>query len=190
MGVSFLQSYPIEATPDNRWRVSLGDCYATSPLALGLIFHVEDVATLGEVQVAQVRTEADVIRADGIEHVVTVLPVMANLDGTDHPEATVERTFLRFEAAKAREEAVRRADDGDFTGAAQSLRAACHGMADWARRDAVMREERDDLMLEASRLENRDYSAADRKYHQARSVSAREMKEAYLRKISRQKPQD
>jgi hypothetical protein len=63
-------------------------------------------------------------------------------------------------------------------------------MADWARRDAVMREERDDLMLEASRLENRDYSAADRKYHQARSVSAREMKEAYLRKISRQKPQD
>jgi Ca-activated chloride channel family protein len=190
MGVSFLQGYSIDATPDNRWRVSLGDCYATSPLALGLIFHVEDVATLGEVQVAQVRTEADVIRADGIEHVVTVLPVMANLDGTDHPEATVERTFLRFEAAKAREEAVRRADDGDFTGAAQSLRAACHGMADWARRDAVMREERDDLMLEASRLENRDYSAADRKYHQARSVSAREMKEAYLRKISRQKPQD
>ncbi|MFL5522371.1 MAG: vWA domain-containing protein, partial [Gemmatimonadales bacterium] len=40
MGVSFLQGYPIEATPDNRWRVSLGDCYATSPLALGLIFHV------------------------------------------------------------------------------------------------------------------------------------------------------
>lgn len=190
MGVSFLQGYPIEATPDDRWRVSLGDCYATSPLALGLIFHVEDVATLGEVQVAQVRTEADVIRADGIEHLVTVLPVMANLDGTDHPEATVERTFLRFEAAKAREEAVRRADDGDYTGAAQSLRRACNGMSDWARSDAVICEERDDLMLEATRLENRDYSPADRKYHQARSVSAREMKEAYLRKISRQRPED
>ena len=190
MGVSFLQGYPIEATPDNRWRVSLGDCYATSPLALGLIFHVEDVATLGEVQVAQVRTEADVIRADGIEHLVSVLPVMANLDGTDHPEAAVERTFLRFEAAKAREEAVRLADDGDYTGAAQSLRRACNGMSDWARSDAVICEERDDLLLEATRLENRDYSAADRKYHQARSVSAREMKEAYLRKISRPKPQD
>jgi hypothetical protein len=142
------------------------------------------------VQVAQVRTEADVIRADGIEHLVTLLPVMANLDGTDHPEATVERTFLRFEAAKAREEAVRLADGGDYTSAAQSLRRACNGMSDWARSDAVICEERDDLLLEATRLENRDYSAADRKYHQARSVSAREMKEAYLRKISRPKPQD
>ncbi|HEX5817463.1 MAG TPA: VWA domain-containing protein, partial [Gemmatimonadales bacterium] len=173
MGVSFLQDYPVEATPDNRWRASLGDCYATSPLALGLIFHVEDVAALGEVQVAQVRTEADVIRPDGIEHLVTVLPVMANLDGTDHPEATVERTFLRFEAAKVREEAVRRADGGDFDGAARALRSVSEVMRPHAAYDGVLREEVADLDREAARLAAHEYSAADRKYHRVRSSSAR-----------------
>ena len=59
-GVSFLQSYPVQVTPDNRWRITLGDCYATSPLVLGMIVHIEDLAALGDVQVASVRTEADV----------------------------------------------------------------------------------------------------------------------------------
>jgi len=187
-GVSFLQSYPVQVTPDNRWRITLGDCYATSPLVLGMIVHIEDLAALGDVQVASVRTEADVIRPDGIEHLVTVLPVRANLDGTDHPEPTVERTFLRFEAAKAREDAVRQADQGDFDGAARSLSAACASMAPYAEHDIVLQEEVADLGREAARLAERRYTAADRKYHQARSSSAREMKEAYLRKISRQPP--
>jgi Ca-activated chloride channel family protein len=188
-GVSFLQAYPTQALPDNRWRVTLGDCYATSPLALGLIFHVEDVATLGEVQVAQVRTEADVVQKDGIEHRVTVLPVMANLDGTDHPEATVERTFLRFEAARAREEAIRRADDGDLEGAARVMRGVSDAMRHHAASDAYLEAELRDLERESGRLEAGEYSSADRKYHRARSVSAREMKEAYMRKISRDKPE-
>jgi Ca-activated chloride channel family protein len=187
-GVSFLQSYPVQVTPDNRWRITLGDCYATSPLVLGMIVHIEDLAALGDVQVASVRTEADVIRPDGIEHLVTVLPVRANLDGTDHPEPTVERTFLRFEAAKAREDAVRQADLGDFDGAARSLRVACASMAPYADHDAVLQEEVADLRREAARLAEREYSAADRKYHRARSASGREMKEAYLRKLSRQQP--
>jgi len=187
-GVSFLQSYPVQVTPDNRWRISLGDCYATSPLVLGMIVHIEDLAALGDVQVASVRTEADVIRPDGIEHLVTVLPVRANLDGTDHPEPTVERTFLRFEAAKAREEAVRQADLGDFDGAARSLHLACESMMPYASLDAVLQEEVADLGREAARLTERRYTAADRKYNQARSSSAREMKEGYIRKLSRQQP--
>ena len=189
-GVSFLQSYPVQVTPDNRWRITLGDCYATSPLVLGMIVHIEDLAALGDVQVASVRTEADVIRPDGIEHLVTVLPVRANLDGTDHPEPTVERTFLRFEAAKAREDAVRQADLGDFDGAARSLRLMSESisMMPYAAGDAVLQEEVADLRREAARLAERRYTAADRKYNQARSSSAREMKEAYLRKLSRQPP--
>jgi Ca-activated chloride channel family protein len=190
MGVSFLQAYPVEATPDNRWRVTLGDCYATSPLALGVVFHVEDVAALGPVEVARVRTEADVVKADGIEHVVTTLPVLANLDGTDHAEATVERTFLRFQAAKAREEAVRRADAGDFDGAASCMRGMSDAMAPLAATDALLREEMDDLNAEADRMAQQEYRAEDRKYHMARSSSAREMKEAYMRKLSRRRPEE
>lgn len=187
-GVSFLQDYPVVAAPDNSWKVTLGDCYATSPLALGVVFHVEDVATLGEAEVAQVRTEADVVKADGIEHLVTTLPVMANLDGTDHPEATVERTFLRFEAARAREEAVRRADDGDFGAAASILREGSARMAPMASMDAVLQEEMEDLRAQAERMESRNYTAADRKYNRAMSSSAREAKEAYMRKLRRNQP--
>ena len=47
-GVSFLQSYPVEPTPEGGWRVALHDLYATSPRALGLVFHVEDVDEAGQ----------------------------------------------------------------------------------------------------------------------------------------------
>lgn len=39
-GVSFMQSYPVHQTSDGGWKVELHDLYATSPKALGLVFHV------------------------------------------------------------------------------------------------------------------------------------------------------
>src|SRR6185437_12430562 len=100
-GVSFLQSYPVRQTPAGGWRVELHDLYATSPRALGLLLHVEDVRDLGKVQLGEVRIEADVVTEDGIEHRTTVMPVLANLDGEDRVEPAVEQTFLRFRAARA-----------------------------------------------------------------------------------------
>ena len=113
------------------WRVQMHDLYATSPKALGLVFHVEDVQDLGKVQLGEVVVEADVVGEDGIEHRVTRMPVIANLDGEEHLEPTVEQTFSRFRVAKAREEAVRLADRGEFDGAAASLsvvRSGASGM--------------------------------------------------------------
>jgi DNA-binding NtrC family response regulator len=55
------------------------------------------------------------------------------------------------------------------------------------RRHADAAPRLEDMSLEAERMAQRDYSAADRKYHQARSSSAREMKEAYMRKLSRKR---
>ncbi|HEU4699219.1 MAG TPA: VWA domain-containing protein, partial [Gemmatimonadales bacterium] len=185
-GVTFLQSLPVETTPQGTWRVVLGDLYATSPKALGLLFHVEEVRELGQVEVARVRIEADVVTAAGIEHRTIVMPVVANLDGADHPEPVVEQTFLRFEAARAREEAVRRADHGDFDGAAACLRTVAETIAAAPyEADASVAEEVADLRAQAERLEERRYSALDRKYDSARAMASREMKEAYLRKMSR-----
>jgi Ca-activated chloride channel family protein len=67
-GVTLLQSLPHDRTPDGGWRITLGDLYATSPKAVGLIFHVEDVTELGQTQVAEVRLVSDVVTAAGIEH--------------------------------------------------------------------------------------------------------------------------
>jgi Ca-activated chloride channel family protein len=188
-GVSFLQSYPIEATAEGVWRVTLGDLYATSPRALGLVFHVEDVEQLGRLQVGQVRIEADVVSEQGIEHRVVVMPVVANLDGADHIEPLVEQTMLRFQAAQAREEAIRQADRGDLDGAAYTLREASLACAPFADMPMVA-EEIQDLRAQAQQLSERRYDASDRKYAAARAMGARDMKQAYIDKVSRRPRKD
>ena len=166
-GVSFLQSYPVETTPEGTWRVVLNDLYATSPRALGMLFHVEDVRELGKVQLGEIRIEADVMSAAGVEHRTIIMPVLANLDGEDRIEHGVEQTFLRFQSAKAREEAIRLADQGNFEGAAASLREVM-GRMSVCESVPLIAEEMQDLHAEAMRLEARKYEAADRKYHGAR----------------------
>ena len=183
-GVTFLQSYPVTTTPGGAWRVSLGDLYATSPRALGLRFHVDDVAGLGQVQVAQVRIDADVVTEAGIEHRTIVMPVVANLDGADHVEPAVETTFLRFQAARAREEAIRQADAGHYEAAADGLRAASLACMPYAS-VAEVAEEIEDLGAQARRLRQGVYSAMDRKYDSARAMAGREQKQAYIEKVRR-----
>jgi len=186
-GVSFLQSYPVETTPEGTWKVALNDLYAPSPRSLGLVFHVEDVRELGKVQLGEVRIEADVVTEDGITHRTIVMPVVANLDGEDRPEPTVEQTFLRFHSAKAREEAIRQADEGNFGGAAACLREAAVMMSS-CEAGPEFAEEMTDLEAEAIRLEGREYEAADRKYLGARAMANRDLKAKYAESVSRQKP--
>jgi Ca-activated chloride channel family protein len=186
-GVSFLQSYPVEMTAEDTWRIALNDLYATSPRGLGMLFHVEDVRDLGKVQLGEIRIEADVLSETGIEHRTIVMPAMANLDGEERIEPVVEQTFLRFQSAKAREEAIRRADEGNFEGAAASLREALAGIAACPAAPD-MAEEMQDLEAEAVRLEHRRYEGSDRKYHGARAMANRELKVDYAQRVSRRKP--
>jgi hypothetical protein len=183
-GVSFLQSYAVEKTDEGGWRVRLHDLYATSPKAVGLLLHVEDVRELGKVKLGEVRVEADVVTEAGIEHRTTVMPVVANLDSEDHVEPTVEHTFLRFQAAKAREDAVRLADQGDFDRAAKGLEAAASALAPVALHAEAV-EEVEDLQREAGRLRARLYEASDRKYQSARAMAARDLKADYAARVSR-----
>jgi hypothetical protein len=131
-----------------------------------------------------VRIEADVVTEEGIEHRVVMMPVMANLDGTDHVEPVVEQTFLRFQAAKAREEAIRLSDEGDLGAAARTLRDATQACMGYAN-DPAIAEEVQDLEAQAIRLEARSYSAMDRKYDSARAMAARDMKVGYIGKMRR-----
>ncbi len=185
-GVSFLQSYDVQTTPAGTWRVSLGDLYATAPRPLGLVFHVENLADLGTVQVGQVRVEADVVLEEGIEHRTIVMPVMANLDAADHVEPVVDMALLRFEAAKAREEAIQKADQGDFGGAATLLRSAGARLSPYSA-DPDIVAEISDLAQRAELLGARSYSASDRKYDAAMAMGVRDGKEAYVRKMRRRR---
>jgi len=187
-GVMFFQRFPIETPEDNHWIVRLGDLYATSPRLLGLTLFVNDLEELGAVEVAQVRVSADVLTAQGVEHRVVTTPVVANLDGENHVEPTVERTLIRFQAARAREDAVKQADLGHFDSAAHTLRVARDSLALYSS-DADIAEEMEDLAIEATRIAEREYDpSVDRKYHIARSMAENHNRPDYKKRIARRKP--
>jgi hypothetical protein len=144
------------------------------------------VREIGKVQVAEVRVEADVVTETGIEHRTTAMPVLANLDGEDHVEPVVEQTFIRFQVAKAREDAVRLADRGDFDGAAARLGTAQAALAACPPSPLVA-EEIEDLEEQAARMRARFYEASDRKYQSARAMAARDLKAEYAARVSRRR---
>ncbi|UCD24960.1 MAG: VWA domain-containing protein [Gemmatimonadota bacterium] len=185
-GVSFPQSFEVERTGEGAYVVTFGDLYATSPRVLGIIFHVENLTDFGQAKLGDVVVKGDHLVEDGVEHRITKMPVIANLDTHDHVEPEVEARLVRFEAAKAREEAVRQADEGDFEGAARSLRGA-HAKLGSLPRTAELEEEMEDLDAEARRMEEGEYGAADRKYHLARSAGAHSVTPSYIDKLSRSK---
>ncbi len=187
-GVTFMQSVPVTRTDEGAWRVTLGDLYATSPRSLGLVFHVDELAELGPVTVGQVTIDADVVTTEGIVHRSIIMPVRANLDGADHVEPVVEDTFLQYQAARAREEAMELVDAGDLDGAAERLgramRACAHAMS-----SPVVAEEVADLEAEAARLKERRFSGMDRKYNLKMAQSVRDGTAAYSAKIRRPRKQ-
>jgi Ca-activated chloride channel family protein len=186
-GVTFVQDYAVTRSADG-WETSLGDLYGTSGRELGLVFHVENVTELGQVRLGEVEVVADVLVADGVEHRTLTMPVVANLDALDHVELEVERTLVRFEAARARQEAVERADRGDFDGAATKLHEAARHLTPY-RGEAAIQEEIEDLESEAGRMERGEYAGElDRKYHLARSHGVFSSRPEYVREISRRRP--
>ena len=185
-GVTFLQDYPSRRLPDGSWHLVLGDLYATSPSTLGLIFHVDNVTELGQVQLGEVQVSADHLVPEGIEHRETTMPVVANLDGADHVEPEVETTLVRFEAARARKEAVNQADRGDFENAATMLREASAKLGELPPTPHLA-DEIEDLEAEAQRMEEEQYDTRDRKYNMARSAAVCESRADYADKISRRK---
>jgi len=185
-GVSVVPELPSERTDAGIWRIRLGDLYATQPRSVGLIFHVENAGDLGAVELGRVVVHADILSASGIEHRTITMPVMATLDSQDHVAPEVETAFLRFAVAKARDEAIRHADQGDLEGAGQLLEdAACRIPADVA--DPDLFDARQDLLAESVRLKQQEYGTADRKYHMARSAYGREGRRVAESNLSRRK---
>lgn len=185
-GVSVVPDLPAERTAQGGWRIKLGDLYAIQPRSIGCIFHVENAGNLGNVELGRVAVHADILRPDGIEHRTTTLPVMATLDGQDHVVPEVESAFLRFAIAKARDEAIRRADEGNLQGAGDTLRDIAMAIPENTGDDSL-EDARKDLLAESARLHDCVYESSDRKYHLARSAYAKEGKRGDEEKLSRRK---
>jgi hypothetical protein len=177
----------ISRTADGGWLANIGDLYATTARSLGVILHVEDVGTLGETRVAEVKVTADVLTPQGVEHRVITMPVVANISGNDQLEPTVDSTLLRYAAAKAREEAMKVADRGDLPGAAELLERASESLR--ACKDQESIDESADLREQAARLRENGYDLHFRKRNYAASFAVSEGKREYLKRLRRDQDQ-
>ncbi|MBW3651816.1 MAG: VWA domain-containing protein [Actinobacteria bacterium] len=161
--VEVLNRYP--ATPvAGGVQLALGDAYGGERRAVVFALHVPALAELGMAKVADV-----VLRYVGVgdqiaAHELT-LPLMVNVVSAaeaasaqaDH--AVVEEVVV-LEAAKARDEARRLADEGDFTGGQRLLRASAHQL----RLSATGSAKADELLAEADMLDDTGSTLAPSSY--------------------------
>src|SRR6185503_14469962 len=91
---------------------------------------LDEQGDAGDVRVAEIVLTAHVLtEGGGVERQEVTFPIIARLTAKGHAEPEVRREMLLLEAAKAREDALRLRDEGDFGGAAAMLRVMSVRMA-------------------------------------------------------------
>jgi Ca-activated chloride channel homolog len=124
--LSVLNEYPQVAVPGGV-QLELGDAYAGEHRRIVLALHVPRLAELGVARIAELVVHYVSVGDEVAERTLTV-PVAVNLVSADEAAAAgadleVREEVLVLEAARARDEAVRLADEGDYDAAQQVLAA-------------------------------------------------------------------
>jgi hypothetical protein len=125
----------------------------------------------------------------GVERQEITFPIISRLTSSGHAEPEVRREMLLLDAAKAREDALRMRDDGDFGGAAATLRETAAALsaspAVYGDLGSDLREQADDLADMAARFDADAVSDEDAKYLAQRAYNAHRGKRLYEAKLSR-----
>lgn len=163
---SVLHSWPATPAEDGSLNITIGDLYAREPRELLIDFRMDRFEAEGPTPIAALTVEADVLTEDGkMEHRRISLPIEFDPQAgpVTHPE--VEKTAILLRAAKARREAIERADDGDLSGAREVLREASILIETSGIHDDELALESRDLQSFAEEMEAKStFVAEDRKY--------------------------
>ncbi len=182
---ALLHDYPSSAVAGGR-RVELGDIYAREPKSLALEFLVPALADTAEVMIAEIIIEAHVLTADGgVMRQVVQVPVRTPLSRAGHNEPVVKQEVLLAQAARVREESLRRRNHGDTDGAGSVLRAMARDLRGVAEGNPLLEEQVNDLNAMAERMELKMFDAADAKYVAQRAYNAHRGKRLYEKKLER-----
>ena len=189
--------YPTTTLGTGGARLELGDVYAREPKSVLVEFFVPGLPDVGsderDIVIAQIALTAHVLTEDGgVERQEIVFPIVARLSAAGHAEPEVRREMLLLDAAKAREDALRMRDEGDFGGAASMLRAMSMKMAIAPQQlgpefAMELREQAVDLEDVAKQFALSDVKEEDAKYLAQRAYNAHRSKRAYEAKLSRRK---
>lgn len=186
--------YPTTTLGSGGARLEIGDIYAREPKSVLVEFFVpallDEKVDVGDVRVAEIVVIAHVLTdAGGVERQEVSFPVVSRLTAAGHAEPEVRREMLLLDAAKAREDALRKRAEGDLGGAAAILRdmsvvlAAAPGM--YGDVGAEFSEQALDLSDMAGRFVAEEVSEEDAKYLAQRAYNAHRGKRAYEAKLSR-----
>ncbi len=154
-----LNAYPAEVNEEGRAiTFRLGDLYADELKTLVLELDIPALNKLGAIEVATLRFDYDELGDGRAVHHTLSLPVTLNTvrdDQYDTPasDPDVLKSALLLRAARAREEAVRQADAGEFDGASQVLAVAADEINRHALADAELQSQHDMLREEAMDME-------------------------------------
>jgi Ca-activated chloride channel family protein len=176
-----LNTYPTDSH-NGVVRFRLGDLFADELKLLLLELSIPALQHLGQVEVAKLRFEYDDLGGDTVSHRVVDLPIMVNtVPEADfagrQPNEEVVKMRLLLEAARAREEAVKQADAGNFQAASQVLQNAAQQMRNSGLDDSELAQQQNMLYEEASDMDfgAERYDSRSRKTHFTKSMNSQRM---------------
>ncbi|MGB1288924.1 MAG: FHA domain-containing protein, partial [Aggregatilineales bacterium] len=136
---------------------TLGDVFGNEVKTLMLELSIPVLRQAGEQQIATLRFEYDKITGNHTEHHIEEMPVMIKVSADAqierHANITVEERVFLLKAAQAREEAVKAADNGSYTEAAQKLRSVAQSIGELSHVTPRLEEEQNALLKQAIQME-------------------------------------
>ncbi len=152
-----LNAYPAEVQ-GRTITFRLGDLYADELKTLVLELSIPALETLGPYEVGQMRFDYDDLSGGQVSHQTLTVPITVNTVPEDEfaaqaPNADVVKSALLLRAARAREEAIRYADRGDFDHASQVLAGVADAIRETGLEDDDLQTQHDMLREEAVDME-------------------------------------
>jgi Ca-activated chloride channel family protein len=173
---------------DGGFALEFGDLYAREPRSVLIEFFAPYFLDSTPREIARIVMRADVLTAEGgVEHQEITLPIASTLSAEGHSEPEIQRQVLLLSAAKAREEALRRRDMGDFGGAEHVLRETSAALIADACEAPEVSEQATDLRALADQMRENSFSVREEKYMRQRAYNAHRGKELYEEKLRRKR---
>lgn len=176
--VAHLNAYPMDTDGDAIF-FRMGDIYADEVKTLLVEITVESLHHQGDQQIGSVTFDYDEVTETGTQHRRQELPIhiktvsKADFEG-QAPNAEVMKAALLLKAARAREDAVKHADKGDFKSASEVLTKAADEIdkseiedADLQSQHDMLREEAVDMELGSARYDSYSRKSSVTKSHQS-----------------------
>jgi Ca-activated chloride channel family protein len=175
--INQLNAYPTEKN-GKVLQFQMGDLYADEIKTLVLELSIPALKELGEIEVARLKFDYDELESEhSTTHRTLELPIIINAvsdmsTAAQSPNLEVLKTALLLRAARAREDAIKQADQGEFKSASDILKNMASEIEEAEIEDEDLQTQHDMLHEEAVDMElgSQRYDSYTRKAHTTKTV--------------------